>query len=824
MVGNISTGQEALKSAETMNPDLVLMDVSLPGKTEGIQAALVIRSRLDIPVIYLTAGTEEDILEQAEESEPYGYLSKPVRAREMRSVIELALYKHETDRKLRENEAQKAITEEALKASEEKYRLLAENMTDVIWMASASPELTYVSPSIKALLGYTPEEFISMPFAEFLTSASYQSAMEMFRQTDKFGNTDQNSPKCRLAILDCRHKNGAIVPVELVASPLFDKQGNFSGILGVFRDITDRKKTEDDLRKSEERFRSLIEQASDAIFVHDLNGKFLEANQQACMSLGYSRDELLSLSVGNIDPDMKERGDSSRFWPHLPATFESTHRRKDGTTFPVEIRLGPIEYRKTKVVLSLVRDITERKRGAKILEESEKRFRTIFQTSPDSICIDRLSDGVYVDVNAGFSELSGFMKEEVIGKSSLQINVWNNPTDRERLIAGLKESGYVNNLEIEFRRKDGELRNGLVSARIIELNGEHHILSVTRDIEDWKKDQLKLQEKTSLLNSLVEALPDVVYFKDLDRRHVLVNKAFQDFFGVKGQEVIGKTVEEFSLKGDTQQSRTTDEEVMATKAPLMAEQSWIDREGEMHILDTRKFPILDHQGNIMAIGGISRDITERKRAEEKIKASLKEKEVLLREIHHRVRNNLALIQSLLRIQSHHVRNSDLSRILGDTQHRIRSMALCHELLYKSENVSSIKTDEYLGNLLRQLKESLSIVGKKVEIKQQIEALYLSIEKAFPLGFILTELISNSYQHAFPEIKSGQIFVVLRLLKDNHLEFVVRDDGIGLSEDTKPQESQSLGYHLVRIFVKQLNGSIDIVNDKGTEIRIKFPLE
>ncbi|AFM23561.1 PAS domain S-box protein [Desulfomonile tiedjei] len=677
VAGITSTGQEALKSAEKMHPDLVLMDIGLPGEIDGIDAALMIHSRLDIPVIYLAAGTEESILERARKSEPYGYLSKPIHVPEMRSVIEFALYKHEADRKLRE---------------------------------------------------------------------------------------------------------------------------------------------------SEERFRSLIEQASDAIFVHDFHGRFLEVNQQACISSGYSRDELLSLSVGDLDPDMEKRGDSSRFWPNLPATFESTHRRKDGTTFPVEIRLGPIEYGNTKVILSLVRDIAERKGAAKILQESEKRFRTIFQTSPDSICINRLSDGAYVDVNAGFSEIYGFKKEEVIGKSSLQINIWKNPTDRERIIDGLKEFGHVNNLEIEFRRRDGVLRSGLVSARIVELNGEHHILSVTRDVEDWKKDQLKLQEKTSLLNSLIEALPDVIYFKDLDRRHLLVNKAFEDFFGVNGQEVIGRTVEEFFLKDDTLQSRTTDEEVMATKAPLIREQSWIDRKGGTHIVDTRKFPIFDHQGNIMAIGGISRDITERKKAEERIKASLKEKEVLLREIHHRVRNNLALIQSLLRIQSHHVRNSEFSRMLEDTQHRIRSMAFCHELLYKSENVSSIRTDEYLGNLLKQLRESLSIVGKKIEIRQQIAALHLSIEKAFPLGFILTELISNCYQHAFPEVKNGEIVVVLRLLKDSDLEFVVRDDGIGLPEDTKPQESQSLGYHLVRIFVRQLNGSIDIVNDKGTEVRIKFPLE
>lgn len=644
-------------------------------------------------------------------------------------------------------------------------------------------------------------------------------------------------------------------------------------------------------------------------------------------------------------------------------------------------------------------------KAQKELEKSEERFRTVFQTSPDAVCINRLSDGVYIDVNSGFSELSGFTRDEVLGKSSLEVSIWHNPEDRQSLIFELEEWGHVSNLEVSFVRKDGQVRTGLVSARIIHLNGEPYILSVTRDVEDWKNDQLALQETTSLLNSLIEALPDVIYFRDAECRHLRVNKAFEDFFGVSGRDVIGKTVEEFALSDKAIQSRKTDEAVVATKAPVVAELSWVDQRGETRIFETRKFPILGTKGDITAIGGISRDITERKqaqeelrksnralmalgscsealvsaenehklleeicrvvvevagyrlawvgyaesddfrtvrpvaqsgydegylgtvnvswadvergrgptgtairtgkpslvrntcadprfepwktealkrgygscialpliargeafgainiyapepdafdeketrflerladnlsfgiqalrerekrkRAEAEIKASLKEKEVLLREIHHRVKNNLAVIQSLLRIHSHHFKNEELSRILEDARLRIQSMAFCHELLYQSENLTSIETSRYMGNLLRQLKASFSITGKKIGIKHEMEEVHLSIDMAIPLGFILTELISNCYKHAFPESRYGEIAVSLRRLGPNDLELRVKDDGIGLPEDKDFEESKSLGYHLMQIFVKQLKGRIEIIRQKGTEVRVSFPL-
>ncbi|HMK33998.1 MAG TPA: histidine kinase dimerization/phosphoacceptor domain -containing protein, partial [Desulfomonilaceae bacterium] len=314
-----------------------------------------------------------------------------------------------------------------------------------------------------------------------------------------------------------------------------------------------------------------------------------------------------------------------------------------------------------------------------------------------------------------------------------------------------------------------------------------------------------------------------IYFKDAERRHVIVNKAYERFFGVKRQEVLGKTVEEFIPPDTTKPSRMSDDEVINSKKSLFEEQSWANKRGENRIFETRKFPILDDRGNILAIGGISRDITGRKRSEEQIKASLREKEILLREIHHRVKNNLAVIQSLLRIQARYAGNTEFSRMLEDGQNRIRSMALAHELLYQSENLTYVNMGGYLAKLLNQLIESFSIVGKRIEIKKEIQEVHLGIDTAVPLGFILTELLSNCYQHAFPKSGNGEILVMLRRIGEGQCEFVVKDDGVGIPGDKQYEESSSLGFRLIQIFVNQLNGKSEIVREEGTEFRIIFPL-
>ncbi len=216
------------------------------------------------------------------------------------------------------------------------------------------------------------------------------------------------------------------------------------------------------------------------------------------------------------------------------------------------------------------------------------------------------------------------------------------------------------------------------------------------------------------------------------------------------------------------------------------------------------------------------DITERKQAEEQVKASLKEKEVLLREVHHRVKNNMQVIMSLLRLQADSIDDEKYADLLKESQDRIKSMALIHEKFYQSENFADIDFDEYVRSLSTELFRSYGADPNKIALKTQIENVSLILDYAIPCGLIVNELISNSLKYAFPEGREGEIKVVFRSTDADELDLTVSDDGIGLPKDLDVRNTESLGLHLVTVLAEhQLGGKLDVRREKGTEFHLQF---
>lgn len=205
---------------------------------------------------------------------------------------------------------------------------------------------------------------------------------------------------------------------------------------------------------------------------------------------------------------------------------------KDGRIIPISDSGSPIRNNDGKIigVVLVFRDQTVERANEKIILESEQRFRKAFNTSPDSININRMSDGIFASVNSGFLKLTGYSEEEVIGKSSFEINIWADSRDREKLVVGLKEKGTVENLEAQFRLKNGEVKNGLVSAAILELNGEKHILSITRDISERKLTQEIIKNSEANLNSLINNRNESIWSIDKEYNYVVFNKFFSDAY------------------------------------------------------------------------------------------------------------------------------------------------------------------------------------------------------------------------------------------------------------------------------------------------------
>jgi two-component sensor histidine kinase len=219
---------------------------------------------------------------------------------------------------------------------------------------------------------------------------------------------------------------------------------------------------------------------------------------------------------------------------------------------------------------------------------------------------------------------------------------------------------------------------------------------------------------------------------------------------------------------------------------------------------------------------VLRDITERVQAERQVEASLKEKEVLLQEIHHRVKNNLQIISSLLNLQAQQIEDQGIVDAFRDSQNRIRSMALIHEQLYGSHDLAEIDFGAYIRDLAIDLFRSYQVDARRIRLDVETDRVRLGIDRAVPCGLIVNELVSNALKHAFPNGRQGGIQVDLRA-EGQQMTILVRDDGIGLPEGLDYQNTPSLGLQLVNSLVSQVDGEITLEPVQGTGFRVKFPL-
>jgi two-component system response regulator len=232
--------------------------------------------------------------------------------------------------------------------------------------------------------------------------------------------------------------------------------------------------------------------------------------------------------------------------------------------------------------------------------------------------------------------------------------------------------------------------------------------------------------------------------------------------------------------------------------------------------------VFSRDGQLLALEGFITDITERKEAEERLKASLKEKEVLLREIHHRVKNNLQIIFSLLNLQSGYIRDSHALDMFRECQNRVRSMALIHEVLYQAKDLARVNFAEYIKNLALNLFRSYGVSSEVISLNISVREVMLEIDTAIPCGLIINELVSNSLKYAFPGGKTGKITIDMHLEDGNQLILIVSDDGVGLPAGLDFRNTETLGLQLVNTLTDQLKGLIEVQGKQGTEFKIIFP--
>ncbi|MBW1961033.1 MAG: PAS domain S-box protein [Deltaproteobacteria bacterium] len=362
--------------------------------------------------------------------------------------------------------------------SEEMLRALFNGSQDAIFISDANARFVDVNAAATVLTGYSKEELVEMSLQDLYDHVGSEDFHKLFDRILR-GETLNSEAKLR-------RKNGAKIDAKLSNRRVMVQGVPYLHI--VARDITEQKRAVTSLQESEARYRTLFERNPIETIIVDNDGRVIRYN-------------LAKKRSGNRLPDIGDimyKDYASRHEIDMYGELMDCIRRSESKDFPelkyydrfLRINISP--FPGGAIITSI--DISDYKRVEEALRLSEARFRTAFETSPDAISIIRMSDGIYVDINEGFTELTGYTREEVINKSSFEVSIWNDPNDRTNFMKTLEKQGYIRNMEVKLRLKDERLRIGLKSARIMLWNNEPHILSVTRDIDDLKKAEEEVRK------------------------------------------------------------------------------------------------------------------------------------------------------------------------------------------------------------------------------------------------------------------------------------------------------------------------------------------
>ncbi len=357
-----------------------------------------------------------------------------------------------------------------------------------------------------------------------------------------------------------------------------------------------------------------------------------------------------------------------------------------------------------------------------------------------------------------------------------------------------------------------------------------------REITERKRAEEALRKSEERYRRVVQSVQDVIYATDAQGRLTFVSGACEELVGVPCERLLGKNLLEagalVDISSDAMQQQFIVDpfaETVKKGLDMMVHEQPLKVRGETRWFEFKQKIEYGEEGNFVGGSGVMRDITERKRADEQIQRSLKEKEVLLKEIHHRVKNNLQVISSLLKLQSEYVEDKQSLKIFKESQDRVKSMALVHEQLYQSEDLARIDFAEYVRNLAADLFRSYRVSSSAITLMVDVDDISLDINTAIPCGLIINELVSNALKHAFPAGEArgerskskGEIRIELCSDEGGRLTLIVGDNGVGLPKDLDFQNTESLGLQLVNMLTYQLEGSIELDRSGGTAFKITF---
>lgn len=637
--------------------------------------------------------------------------------------------------------------------------------------------------------------------------------------------------------LTVHRRDGTTREVLAAGEARYGSGGEVCGLFGSLQDISEAKATRRALELASDRLRLATAAARIGVWDWDVVRDQLAWDDRMFEIYGQSRTAFGATSRAwreTVHPD-----DAQRVLAELRSALAGTggfhtefricwpdgavhHVRGDGLV-QKDSSGRPVRMLGTYLDVTEAREAEERLRQSKqALRESEERFRLGFESAGIGMALVA-PDGKWLKANRTLCGTLGYSEQELAALSSRELTHPDDRANDDSLVASVL-AGNLKTFQRakRYRHRDGHTIWAQVTVALVR-DAEHrplYFVSLIDDITQRRETETRAKTLHDQLRGILQFSPALITLFDRDGRYLLVSRSVEQLLGKPAAEMVGRRLDEVTDPGMAATFQSRLDRLALTQRSFDAEDVLRRPDGEHTYLSTL-FPLFDAEGRHVASGGIATDITEQRRAQRVAEDAVHEKDILLQEIHHRVKNNLQIISSLLQLESRAVTDPLARERFEDCRSRVQAMALIHERLYRTGDLASIDLGAYLESLTGQIVRSHGRVPQQMLQELTVDVGPVGIETAVPCGLIVAELVTNALKHAFPAHHRGELRISL-LTQGQNWELAVTDNGVGLAGRGEPGSGSSLGLKLVEALARQLHGVVEVQARDGTTVKVSFP--
>ncbi len=820
VVKTVANGKKAIEAVATSSDiDLILMDINLGDDIDGTEAAEIILKDHDIPIVFVSSHTEPEIVEKTEKITSYGYVVKNSSVTVLDASIKMAF-------KLFLAKKMETEKEKALMLSEEKYRLISENTSDGIVHFSAEGLIDYVSPAYLKQLGYPEFEEYGKGYDTIIAEIHPDDRDSLFSAIHGAIGKKERELTYTYRV---RRADGHYIWREDHSRFMYDPSGAYLGAYVSCRDITDRKIMEATLVESEGRFKKILQDHSTlAVQGYGIDGTTNYWNKASERLYGYTAQEAIGRNLLDLIIPEEMKNEVAQAIKKMVETGKNIPEselslvRKDGSrvhVFSTHALVQSSSHLPELFCLDI--DITGRIKSEKALRESEAQKNAILQgLSANVALLD--SDLKIIWVNKAAANSVNTQIENLVGKHCYEF--WGDTVRSCKDCPSVKaiQSGKSEN---QIRKTKDGIFWDIKGEPIFDESGEIvAIVEIAQDITLLKTQEESLRNSAKRLEGIIEGTHVGTWEWNVQTGETIFNSIWAEMIGYTLEELAPISIQtwgKFAHPDDLKKSEELLSQHFSGQTPFYESECRL-RHKDGHwvwVLDKGKVITWTEDGKPSMMFGTHTDISEQRKASDKILSLFAEKELILKEVHHRIKNNMNTISSLLSLQAQAVKEPSATIALKDARNRVHGMSLLYDKLYRSSDYTELSIKEYLSSLVDEVVANFPN-SPIVRIKKDFQDFKLDAKRLQTLGIIINELLTNIMKYAFTGKDSGHI-VVSAISNNNHVRIVVQDDGNGIPESISFENSTGFGLQLVHALVQQLDGTIQLERGKRTKVILEF---